>query len=88
MKNDTVLVKDRRHRRSAASVVGEIATHLALVVMLAFVLVPFYTVLISSFKSLPDILQPHFSWWPEGSVFHFDGYKIIFSTQSLSLIHI
>ena len=82
MKNDTVLVKDRRSRRSVPSVIGEIATHLALIVMLAFVLVPFYTVLISSFKSLPDILQPRFSWWPEGSVFHFDGYKMIFSTRS------
>lgn len=60
MKNDTVLVKDRRSRRSVPSVIGEIATHLALIVMLAFVLVPFYTVLISSFKSLPDILQPLF----------------------------
>ena len=39
MKNDTVLVKDRRHRRSVPSVIGEIATHLALIVMLAFVLV-------------------------------------------------
>lgn len=71
-----------RKKKTARDIVVEILIHVVLLVMLAFVLVPFYTVLISSFKNLPDILQPKFTWWPAGGKFYFDGYKLIFSSAS------
>lgn len=82
MENTQTLPESVKRKKAFGRVACEILTYLVLILMLAFVLIPFYTVLISSFKNLPDILQPQFTWWPKGGKFYFEGYKAIFSSEN------
>lgn len=46
------------------------------------VVVPFFVIIITSFKSNAESSNPVFTWWPKNG-FHFDGYKkILFSDVS------
>lgn len=56
------------------------AVYLILSVAVLAILIPFYVILITSFKTNKEASNMAFSWWPREG-FHFDGYKEILFTS-------
>lgn len=62
---------------NAASRIKKIVSYFILTLFLLWILVPFYIIIITSFKSTPEANSADFTWWPmEG--FDFSGYALVF----------
>lgn len=51
--------------------------YLVLTLFLLWILIPFYIVIISSFKTKAEAMNPVFTWWPSEG-FSLEGYKAVF----------
>lgn len=73
-KEKTVLAAPAKpHGSPAGKIVAKALIYLALAVFALWVLIPFYIVLITSFKSRIEAQNPEFTLWPQEG-FHLDGY--------------
>ena len=75
---DTVILAQaakRKKQYSAGAIVGKVFVYLALIIFALWILVPFYIILVTSFK-LPEetFLTTNIFGLPSG--FHFDGYQM------------
>lgn len=66
---------------SAKRIVAKTAIYLGLIIFALWILVPFYIVVITSFKTRIEAQSPQFTVWPQNG-FHWDGYKEIFTYSS------
>lgn len=72
--------KLRRHKKlRAADVIGKIALLLGAII----ILVPFWILLITSFKSPAEIMSADFTWWPKE--FNLDGYINAFNFETAAI---
>ncbi len=58
---------------SAKSIVAKTAIYLGLILFALWILIPFYIVVITSFKTRIEAQSPEFTLWPKDG-FHWDGY--------------
>ena len=58
---------------SAKSIVAKTAIYLGLILFALWILIPFYIVVITSFKTRIEAQSPEFTMWPKDG-FHWDGY--------------
>lgn len=77
--NDIKYIK--RQKRSRA--VSFIFNHFIVILMAAFILVPLYVVIITSFKTTAEANGTMFYWWPKEG-FSLDSYIKIFTTQQVN----
>ena len=74
-------MQKRKKKHSAISIINQVLVYVVLILLALVVLVPFYLVIISSFKSNYEInasVGQSFRWWPER--FSKDGYAAVIST--------
>lgn len=62
---------------NAASRIKKIFSYFILTLFLLWILVPFYIIIITSFKSTPEANSADFTWWPTQG-FDFSGYDLVF----------
>lgn len=75
-------VKPHRERPSAKKIIAKVFIYAALILFALWILIPFYIIVITSFKANSESLQPDFTWWPKEGFF-LDGYKkVLFSDMS------
>lgn len=76
-------VKTFKHETvpSAKRIIGKTAIYLGLILFALWVLVPFYIVFITSFKTRVEAQSPEFSLWPKDG-FHWDGYLEVLTYKS------
>lgn len=69
--------KTRSIAKNPVNVTKKVFVYLFLVLFTLWILVPFYIILVTSFKTTAEINRSHFTWFPtEG--FYFGGYKQVF----------
>lgn len=68
-------------KNEARKITSQIIYHLIIVLFAAFIIVPLYIVIITSFKTTAEANDTKFYWWPQKG-FSIDGYIKIFSTKS------
>lgn len=77
---DTTMNKNGTSR--ALKIVRKVITYVVLSIFALAVLVPFYVIIITSFKSNAESTGVEFTWWPKEGFF-LDGYrKVLFSDAS------
>ncbi|PWM74255.1 MAG: hypothetical protein DBX59_03980 [Bacillota bacterium] len=81
MENVQDLKYTRRQR--AKTILFSILNHFIIVVFAAFILVPLYVVIITSFKTTAEANGTAFYWWPKEGL-SLDGYIKIFSTNQVN----
>ena len=70
-------------QRKVKNILSVIFNHLIVVVFAAFIIVPLYVVIITSFKTTAEANGTVFYWWPKDG-FSLDGYINIFSTHQVN----
>lgn len=69
-------------KKSRRELIAKIITLTALVIMSLFILIPFYVIVITSFKLNEESTGLNFTWWPQDG-FHLDGYhNVLFNDAS------
>lgn len=69
--------KTRSIAKNPVNVTKKVFVYLFLVLFTLWILVPFYIILVTSFKTTAEINRSHFTWFPtEG--FYFGGYEQVF----------
>ena len=78
-------IKSQKH--NPVNVTKRVFVYFFLVLFLLWILVPFYIILVTSFKTESEVNQALFSWFPTKG-FYFGGYAAVFKEQpgSLSVI--
>lgn len=77
---DTTMKKNGTSR--ALKIVRKVITYVVLSIFALAVLIPFYVIIITSFKSNAESTGVEFTWWPKEGFF-LDGYrKVLFSDAS------
>lgn len=66
---------------SAKSIVAKTFIYLGLILFALWILIPFYIVVITSFKTRIEAQSPEFTLWPKDG-FHWDGYKEVLTYSS------
>ena len=79
-KNEQQRKARARRRTRLAQLIGR---HIVIVLFAAFIVVPLYVVLITSFKTTVEANDTVFHWWPEQG-FSLDGYIKIFTTNQVN----
>lgn len=70
-------------KRKIKAVLSTILNHLIVVIFAAFIVVPLYVVIITSFKTTAEANGTKFYWWPKEG-FSLAGYIKIFSTNQVN----
>ena len=70
-------------RQKRLKICSLIVNHFIVVLMAAFILVPLYVVIITSFKTTAEANGTVFHWWPKEG-FSLDGYIKIFTTKQVN----
>lgn len=70
-----------KRRTPAKRIAARVIIYVLLALFVLWILVPFYTIVISSFKTDAEALDPKFTWWPKEG-FHFEPYLHVFETNS------
>lgn len=78
-KNDSLVISDRKIRRKKA--ISLIGRQVIAIIFAAFILIPLYVVVITSFKTSPEANGTAFYWWPKQG-FSIEGYVTVLSTRS------
>lgn len=80
---DDTLLKTYKHesKPSAKSILAKTAIYAGLILFALWVLVPFYIVFITSFKTRIEAQSPEFTLWPKDG-FHWDGYLEVLTYKS------
>ena len=70
-------------QRKVKTIISTIFNHLIVVLFAAFIIVPLYVVIITSFKTTAEANGTAFYWWPKEG-FSVAGYIKIFSTNQVN----
>ena len=73
MTENTLKTYKHESKPSAKSIVAKTAIYLGLILFALWILIPFYIVVITSFKTRIEAQSPEFTLWPKDG-FHWDGY--------------
>ena len=78
-------VRDLKYERSLKikKVFSAVANHFIVVLFVAFILIPLYVVIITSFKTTSEANGTVFNWWPKQG-FALDGYVKILTTHQVN----
>lgn len=66
---------------SAKKIIAKTAIYLGLILFTLWILLPFYIVVITSFKTRIEAQSPEFTLWPQEG-FHWDGYKEVLTYKA------
>ena len=69
--------KIRKMSANKVNIAKKVVMYFILILFLLWILVPFYIVIITSFKKWEEANSPNFTWWPTQG-FSVDGYKMVF----------
>lgn len=70
-------------QRKVKTILSTILNHLLVVLFAAFIIIPLYVVIITSFKTTAEANGTAFYWWPKEG-FAIDGYIKIFTTNQVN----
>ncbi len=83
MENVNKTRKNKQLSKKAASNVRLLISYIILFVLAIGIIVPFYVILISSFKPGNESQQIPFTWWPTSGFLDFSGYaEVLFSDKT------
>ncbi len=84
MKGKETIVKLNKKSisRSTKEKFRNIGTYILLTVFALIVLVPFYVIVVTSFKTNLESSNPEFTWWPKNG-FNFEGYANVLSLNPI-----
>ncbi len=68
-------------KSSAKRIVAKTAIYLGLILFALWILIPFYIVIITSFKTRIEAQSPEFTLWPKDG-FHWDGYNEVLTYKA------
>ncbi len=71
--------KSKSIQNNSVNKAKKAVTHALLILFLLWILIPFYIVIVTSFKSLEEANSPNFTWFPVKG-FSFEGYKRVFES--------
>lgn len=80
---DSMLLNKKKMSRTPKQIISKVIIYLVLAVFVLWILVPFYIIVISSFKTDFEAMDPKFSWWPKEG-FRFDSYSNVFEMNDYS----
>lgn len=81
---DTKLLENTvKMGRTPKQIISKVVIYIVLAIFALWILVPFYIIVISSFKTDYEAMYPRFSWWPKDG-FRFDSYSNVFVMNDYS----